>query len=131
MAEAEDSSKLDTDDDRMNEIELSPEHSSPKARQLISSPPSETHSISIRDYMKLNSPDVRVNRKATNRIMGNRKRPPSEVERSKKRKKALAEIYDIVTEQEEENPTPLDSKTITTCQYKGKTIPYKKRSTKG
>jgi len=66
--------------------------------------------------------------KVTNRIMGNRRKSPSEIDRGMERKRVLAEIYDIVSKQESKNPTPLDSTIAPVCHYKGKKIPYKKRA---
>jgi len=114
----------------MDEIEILPEYGSPKAKQLITSHISETYNISIRDYQCLCSPELKMNNKSTNRILGNRKRTPSEEDRTKERKLALAEIYDIISKQESRSPTPIDPTIRTVCHYKGKEIPYKKRSRK-
>ena len=111
----------------MDEIEILPEQGSPKAEQLLLSPSTESYNMSIRDYKSLVSPGLKTNKKVTNRIMGNRKKSPSEIDRGRERKRALAEIYDIVSEQESIHPTPLDSTVIPVCHYKGKKIPYKKR----
>ena len=114
----------------MEEITILPKVCPSSTEQIACSPSGIEYNMSIRDYQNLSGAQVRVNRKATNRIMGNRKQSPSERDRNEKRKRALGEIFDIICDQEEEemdNSSPI-KKGI--CYYHDQEIPYTKK-TKG
>lgn len=115
------------DNESMDEIDILPQRGSPGESRSASSPSGVTYSMSIRDYQCLSGPSVKFNLKSTNRIMGNRTRSPSEQDRDKKRKQALTEIYDLISEQGSDGPSePGPSKRV--CHYKGQDISYIKRS---
>ena len=59
--------------------------------------------------------------------MGNRKRSPSEIDRTVKRRKALGEIFDMISKEEDENLDQAATTIDKVCTYKGQDIPYKKR----
>jgi len=112
----------------MEEIEILPTVGNSMADSNVSSPSGIEYSMSIRDYQSLSNSNLKVNRKKTNRIMGNRKRAPSEKDRDNRRKRALGEIFDIISEQEENGPNPTDEETNHICLYQGKEIQYVKLS---
>jgi hypothetical protein len=62
--------------------------------------------------------------------MGNRKRSPSEIDKDTKRKRALEEIFDIISKQQGDDPDPEEPEIKKICKYKGRDVPYVKR-TKG
>ena len=113
----------------MEEIEILPRSQSPHVG-LTGSPDGVEYTMSIRDYQSLGTSSLKVNRKATNRIQGNRKRSPSERDRDEKRLRALNDLFSIISEQEYENPEPLGPSPLPTrriCRYEGRDIPYTKR----
>jgi hypothetical protein len=112
----------------MEEIEILPRVGNSVTDSNVSSPLGCEYSMSIRDYQSLSNSNLKVNRKKTNRIMGNRKRAPSEKDKDNKRKRALGEIFDIISEQEENDPNPTDEETKHICLYQGREIQYVKRS---
>lgn len=115
----------------MDEIEILPQQGSPVAIQLAVSPRGESYSMSIRDYQSLGGAPLKVNRKGSNRIMGNRKQSPSEKDRDSRKKQALTEIFDLISHQEEERASLTSSSSVKRiCHYHGRDIPYTKR-TKG
>ena len=76
----------------MDEIDILPIDNSRNNGQVIHSPTGAEYSMSIRDYQNLSRSNLKINKKKTNRIIGNRKRSPSEIDQDKKRKRALEEI---------------------------------------
>ena len=111
----------------MDEIDILPNNSGNNG-QTIHTPTGAEYRMSIRDYQNLSRSNLKINKKKTNRIIGNRKRSPSEIDQDKKRKIALEEIFEMISKQEEEEDRDLenpDKKRV--CKYKGQEIPYKKR----
>ena len=111
----------------MEEIEILPKQNNEATTPTVTSPSGIEYSMSIRDYQNLSNSSLKINRKKTNRIMGNRKRSPSEIDRNLKRRKALEEIFDMISKEEEDNLSQADTTINKVCTYKGQDIPYKKR----
>ena len=111
----------------MEEIAILPSTNPSSIGQMAFSPEGIEYRMSIRDYQNLSGPPLRFNRKATNRIMGKRNKSPSEKDHDSKRKRALEDIFDIISNQEQVGPSSTSSATGGTCQYKGQVISYKKR----
>ena len=114
----------------MDEIDILPEDNPGNNGQVINTPTGAEYGMSIRDYQNLSRSNLKINKKKTNRIRGNRKRSPSEIDQDRKRKKALGEIFEMISKQEEEDPGLQKTVNDKVCTYKGQVIPYKKRTRK-
>ena len=117
-----------TEKSKMDEIDILPGNNSVNVGQAIHTPTGVKYSMSIRDYQDLSRSNLKINKKKTNRIIGNRKRSPSEIDQDKKRRRALEEIFEEISKQEKEESRDLedhDMKKI--CRYKGREIPYRRR----
>ena len=115
--------------DGMDQIEILPRRQSLPYKKTVESPEGVEYSMSIRDYQSLATSNLKVNKKGTNRIRGNRLRAPSEKDRDEKRARALDEIFRTIKDQEARKPSSPDTDhTLNrTCHYNGRDIPYSKR----
>jgi hypothetical protein len=113
----------------MDQIEILPRRQSLPYKETVESPEGVEYSMSIRDYQSLATSNLKVNRKGTNRIRGNRIRAPSEKDRDEKRARALDEIFHTIKKQEARKPSSPDTDHTVDkiCHYNGRDIPYSKR----